>query len=433
MKTGFCHLFLKMMKKLFIISVLIGLASTAWAQNTKEEIFENLDRAGAVYYAYPVHEQQQVTAPPKGYEPFYVSHYGRHGSRYLINDNDYKKVLDMMQAAHDAGALTPLGEDALQRIKKVWALSEGYGGDLSPLGARQAHDIAVRLYNAYPQIFKNGGKVTARSTVSLRCSLTMSAFCEGLKENNPLLQVTRESSNKHMSYLNYHSPESCDFNDKGPWREEYRKFEQAHVKGERLASTLFNSDEYILKNINPMELAWGFYWLAVDMQDTETGVSFYDLFTKQELFDIYQTFNYRFYITDANYAGGRGLAYENIHPLLRNIIAGAEAAIAGTGDVATLRFGHDGNLLPLTGVLGLKDCYNSVSNPYEFYKVFATWKIAPMAGNVQIIFFRNKKNDVICKFLLNEQETEVPAIKTDIFPFYHWSDVKNYYETQVLK
>lgn len=422
------------MKKLFIISVLIGLASTAWAQNTKEEIFENLDRAGAVYYAYPVHEPQQVTAPPKGYEPFYVSHYGRHGSRYLIGDNDYKRMLDLMQQAHDAGVLTPLGEDVLLRIKKVWEVSEGHGGDLSALGARQAHDIGDRLYKAYPQIFKNGGKVTARSTVSLRCSLTMSAFCEALKENNPLLQVTRESSNKHMCYLNYHSQESCDFNDRGPWREEYRKFEQAHVKGERLTSTLFSSDDYILKNINPTELAWGFYWLAVDMQDTETGVSFYDLFTKQELFDIYQVFNYRFYVQDSNYAEGRGMAFQNIHPLLRNIIESAEAAIAGKGDVATLRFGHDGNLIPLTGVLGLKDCYNSVSNPYEFYKAFATWKIAPMAGNVQIIFFRNKKNDdILVKFLHNEQETSVPAIKTDIAPFYHWSDVKNYYETQVLK
>lgn len=422
------------MKKLIVTLSLLLVAATVYSQNTREEVFENLDKAGAVYYAYPVHEPQAVTAPPKGYEPFYVSHYGRHGSRYLIGDGDYERMLVLMQKAHDAGALTPLGEDALERIKKVWVVSQGHGGDLSALGARQAHDIAERLYGAYPQIFKNGGRVTARSTVSLRCSLTMSAFCEGLKERNPRLEVTRESSNKYMCYLNYHSPESCEFNgENGPWREEYRKFEQAHVKGERLAESLFSSSEYILKNINPVELAWGFYWLAVDMQDTETGVSFYDLFTKQELFDIYQTFNYRFYVTDANYAGGRGMALENVHPLLRNIIDGAQAAIDGTGDVATLRFGHDGNLIPLTGVLGLKDCYNSEIDPYKFYQVFATYKIAPMAGNVQIIFFRNKQNDVILKFLLNEQETSVPAISTDIAPFYHWNDVKTYYETQVLK
>ncbi|MDO4970941.1 MAG: histidine-type phosphatase [Bacteroidales bacterium] len=422
------------MKKLFISLLLLGVAITSFAQDAKEEIFADLNKAGAVYYAYPVTTPQHVTAPPKGFEPFYVSHYGRHGSRYLISDNDYKRVLDFMQKAHDAGALTPLGEDALNRIKKVWVDAEGHGGDLSPLGARQANGIAHRLFDAYPQIFKNGGRVTARSTVSLRCSLTMSAFCEGLKEKNPALVVTRESSNKHMSYLNYHSKESSDFNsESGPWREEYRKFEEKHVNGERLANSLFSSQEYINKHVNPRELAWGFYWLAVDMQDMESEVSFFDLFTKQELFDIYQVFNFRFYVQDANYAGGRGMAYENVHPLLRNVIESAEAAIAGKGDVATLRFGHDGNLIPFAGVLGLKDCYNSVMDPYEFYQAFRSHYIAPMAGNVQIIFFRNKKGEVIVKFLLNEQETSIPALKTDMAPFYRWSDVKNYYETEVLK
>lgn len=422
------------MKKLFISLLLLGAATTSFAQDAKEEIFADLNKAGSVYYAYPVSTPQHVTAPPKGFEPFYVSHYGRHGSRYLINDKDYKDMLDLMQKAHDAGVLTPLGEDVLSRIKKVWVNAEGHGGDLSPLGSRQANGIAHRLYDAYPQIFKNGGRVTARSTVSLRCSLTMSAFCEGLKEKNPALVVTRESSNKHMSYLNYHSQESSDFNsEKGPWREEYRKFEEKHVNGDRLAATLFNSKEYINKNVNPRKLAWGFYWLAVDMQDMEEEVSFYDLFTKQELFDIYQVFNYRFYVQDANYAGGRGMSFENVHPLLRNVIESAEAAIAGKGDVATLRFGHDGNLIPFAGVLGLKDCYNSVMDPNEFYQAFRSHYIAPMGGNVQIIFFRNKKGEVIVKFLLNEQETSIPALKTDMAPFYRWSDVKNYYETEVLK
>lgn len=423
------------MKKLFVSLLLLGAAAASLAQDAaKDAIFADLNKAGAVYYAYPVSTPQQVTAPPKGFEPFYVSHYGRHGSRYLIADADYKRILDFMQKAHDAGALTPLGEDALARIKRVWVDAEGHGGDLAPLGARQANGIAHRLYDAYPQIFSKGGRVTARSTVSLRCSLTMSAFCEGLKEKNPALVVTRESSNKHMAYLNYHSQESCDFNGpEGPWQEEYRKFEEAHVKGERLAKALFSSDEYILKNVNPRNLAWSFYWLAVDMQDMESEVSFFDLFTKQELFDIYQVFNFRFYVQDANYAAGRGMAYDNVHPLLRNVIESAEAAIAGTGDVATLRFGHDGNLIPFAGVLGLKDCYNSEIDPYKFYQAFESWKIAPMGGNVQIIFFRNKKGEVIVKFLLNEQETLIPALHTTMAPFYRWADVKHHLETNVLK
>ena len=135
---------------------------------------------------------------------------------------------------------------------------------------------------------------------------------------------------------------------------------------------------------------------------------------------------------DANYAEGRGLAYANVRPLLRNVIESAELAIAGKGDVATLRFGHDGNLIPFAGALGLKDCNNSESDPYKFYQVFRSHHIAPMAGNVQIVFFRNKQGHVIVKFMLNEQETAIP-IPTTTPPFYPWEDVKAYLQSTILQ
>ena len=50
-----------------------------------------------------------------------------------------------------------------------------------------------------------------------------------------------------------------------------------------------------------------------------------------------------------------------------------------------------------------------------------------MAGNIQLIFFRNKKNpdDVLVKVMLNERETSMP-VETDLFPFYHWNDVRTF-------
>ena len=174
---------------------------------------------------------------------------------------------------------------------------------------------------------------------------------------------------------------------------------------------------------------WGFYWLAVGMQDIETQVSFFDLFEPQELFDLYQAFNYRFYVGDSNYPGSNGMLLDNAKPLLRNVVESADAAIASGKTGATLRFGHDGNLIPFVGLLGLEDCYNSVEDPSEFYKYFSTYEISPMAGNVQIIFFRNKKDngDIIVKFMLNEREIAIPRLKTDSFPFYKWNDVRDYF------
>ena len=117
---------------------------------------------------------------------------------------------------------------------------------------------------------------------------------------------------------------------------------------------------------------------------------------------------------------------DNAKPLLRNIIETADDYIANGKHGATLRFGHDGNLIPLAGVLRLDNCYNSVEEPDEFYKAFSDFRIAPMAGNVQIVFFRNKADDVIVKFMLNEREISIP-VATDNFPFYRWKDVRDYY------
>ena len=417
------------MNKIFKIALAaLLLPAMAVAQTAKDEIFNDLNKAGGVYYAYPVSTVEQTPAP-KGYEPFYVSHYGRHGSRYLIADNDYKWVLDLMRKAKDAGALTPLGLDALARVEKVWLEAEGRGGDLSPLGVRQHRGIAERMFNTFPEVFKGKVDISARSTIVMRCAMSMDAFCERLKELNPQLNITREASNRYMCYMNYHSPESNEFNaPDGPWQEEYRKFEESHTNADRLVGTLFSDSLWVVRNVNPHKVMWGFYWLAVGMQDIETKVSFMDLFEPQELFDLYQSFNYRFYVGDSNYPGSNGMLLDNAKPLLTNVVESADAVIASGKTGATLRFGHDGNLIPFAGLLGLKDCNNSVENPADFYKYFVSYKISPMAGNVQMIFFRNKKNhdDILVKFMLNERETSIP-IETDSYPFYKWSDVRAYF------
>ena len=81
-------------------------------------------------------------------------------------------------------------------------------------------------------------------------------------------------------------------------------------------------------------------------------------------------------------------------------------------------------------LLHLDGCYNSVSNADEYYKAWSDFKVAPMAGNIQIIFYRKpKSDDILVKFLLHEKEILVPPIKTDMAPFYNWIDVKTYYES----
>lgn len=395
------------------------------SQTTKTEMKLDLNKTGGVYFAYPV--KDFVTTPaPIGYKPFYISHYGRHGSRYLISTNDYLWLRDLLLKAKNEDALTPVGTDVLGRIETVIEETDGRGGDLSPLGVRQHRGIAERMYANYPEVFADSISISARSTLVVRCVLSMDAFCERLKEINPSLKITRESSQKYMPYLCYGSPESDEYRKQ--WKEEGRKFKEKNTHPERLVNLIFKDDEFVRKNVNPVDFMWGMYYLASGMQDIETPVSFYDIFTFDELFDLWQVFNFDFYAGSGNYEGNNGLMIANATNLLDNIIESADMALMQKEPSATLRFGHDGNLIPLAGILEFPAAIGKTGDPDKVYEVFAEYKVSPMAGNVQIVFYKNddETNPVLVKFLLNEEEQIIP-VKTDIWPYYKWDEVKKYY------
>lgn len=401
------------------------------AQTTFEEISADLNKAGGVYLAYPTVETKQTPAP-KGYKPFYVSHYGRHGSRYLLSDRDYQWIIQLMEKAETVNGLTPLGQDVLKRLNMVWEEAQGRAGDLTPLGVRQHQGIAERMSKNFPEVFRGKRHVSARSTVVYRCAMSMVAFGDRLKQLNPQLDMSYEMSEKYMSYLNYHSARSNAFTHgkNGPWVEEYRKFEEAQVHPDRLVSTLFSNADFIRCEVNPSELMWGLYWIAVDMQDMETPVSFFDLFTAKEMFDLWQCVNYRFYMGNANPLASNGIVMANAKSLVENILESADAAIKDRSIAATLRFGHDGNVIPLLALLQIENFDVAVAGPAEVYKHWCDFKATPMASNVQIVFFENKAGDILVKFMHNEKEVHVP-VKTDQWPFYHWNDVKEYYQKRL--
>lgn len=401
------------------------------AQTTFEEISADLNKAGGVYLAYPTVETKQTPAP-KGYKPFYVSHYGRHGSRYLLSDRDYQWIIQLMEKAETVNGLTPLGHDVLKRLNMVWEEAQGRAGDLTPLGVRQHQGIAERMSKNFPEVFRGKRHVSARSTVVYRCAMSMVAFGDRLKQLNPQLDMSYEMSEKYMSYLNYHSARSNAFTHgkKGPWVEEYRKFEEAQVHPDRLVSTLFSNADFIRCEVNPSELMWGLYWIAVDMQDMETPVSFFDLFTAKEMFDLWQCVNYRFYMGNANPLASNGIVMANAKSLVENILESADAAIKDRSIAATLRFGHDGNVIPLLALLQIENFDVAVAGPAEVYKHWCDFKATPMASNVQIVFFENKAGDILVKFMHKEKEVHVP-VKTDQWPFYHWNDVKEYYQKRL--
>ena len=70
------------MKKLISALMLSTVCFSLGAQEDAVKLFtENPDRAANNMHSYEFNPIVDTKAP-KGFKPFYISHYGRHGSRY---------------------------------------------------------------------------------------------------------------------------------------------------------------------------------------------------------------------------------------------------------------------------------------------------------------------------------------------------------------
>ena len=107
----------------------------------------------------------------------------------------------------------------------------------------------------------------------------------------------------------------------------------------------------------------------------------------------------------------------------------ADSCIQLKSPGATLRFGHETMVLPLVCLLNLNNYGQQIADLEQLErKGWRSYRIFPMAANLQFVFYRRhpKDNDVVFKVLLNEDEATLP-IKTNMAPYYHWKDFRDYY------
>ncbi|NLI35532.1 MAG: histidine phosphatase family protein [Bacteroidales bacterium] len=402
------------------------------AQTTKEDVMKNILQAGGTYYSYPT-PTGKLSPAPKGYKPFYISHYGRHGSRYMTTNKNYTYVINALEKADSCRSLTAYGQDVLKRLKVAYADAYLRDGDLSKLGAMQHRGIATRMYRNFPEVFQSGTSVDAKSSVITRCAISMANFCNALQGINPKLNISMETSQRNMWYIA--NGEDSIPNNAGDTilKKQLRDFTKKMFKPARLVSTLFTDQEYIKKNVEGERLVDKLYNVAEDMQcQPQLKLSFFDLFTDEELFDIWQTDNAGWCLWKG-FMPGSAPRYKAYYGLLRNILDNADTAIRQGGTAVTLRFGHDSILAPLAYLLHLKGCDNFTADWDNLYKHWSDFKVVPMAGNIQLVFYRKTgSDDILVKFLLHEKETSIP-VKTDIAPYYHWKDVEAFYRAELTK
>lgn len=421
------------MRKLFTLSLCLVSAMALRAQTTRQEVAGNSEYDGGTYCSYYGGKTKQ-TAPPEGYEPFYVSHYGRHGSRYMMSNKPYHVLIPLLEKAQREGVLTRLGVQTLKKLRVAYAHSTGKAGELTALGGRQHEGIAERLYKRCPGVFTRTSRVEAASTMVHRAQESMQFFCGRLKHLNFDMYIQQRTTREDTTFMRALrlKPQT------GPLQKVIVK-RIDHVcdslrRTVGISHKLFTDATFLARNMkDTTRLAVNFYDVSKDMYCLpELHLRFKGLFSKTDLFNLWQTTNYD-WIRSNGFIAGMTPNYKRNYNLLQDIITKADKKMDEGGTGASLRFGHDSYLVPLAYMLQLDGSRNfpGLNDVENLYKYYSQFKVTPMAGNIQLIFYRKKgSDDVLVKFLLNERESSIP-IKTDCAPYYHWRDVKAFYEASM--
>ena len=410
------------MKKLFLlIAVMLPLLATAQEKDPAlvAEYQENIFRTAVNMDPYE-YIPGPKTAAPKGYKPFYISHYGRHGARSNW-EGGYAGIMNLYDKAHDAGILTADGEAAREQIAEIIRLHDHMDGRLTYLGQQEHRQIAARMYNNYKEVFKNGSKkLTAISSIVPRCIISMNAATGQLLSMQPDLDIHWDTGETLQKYISSdHTREM-----RNEIKKILAKYYAAHTPDTKAFCAKVFTDAAKAKEVvgDIVPFMMGTYNMATGCPAFGLDDRLFRLFTDDDLYWYAQGISQNFYLGQCNSVEFGDVRMPRAEPLVDDIVARADAAIATGEYCADLRYGHDYQVLALGSLLGLEGIAERLDQ--NTCVNWAGWKYTPFAANIQLIFYRNKEGDVLVYPMLNERETKIIGLRGG--PYYKWDDFKTY-------
>lgn len=420
---------MRIFRKAAVCATSIALVFSAFsfpaeAQSYKKAIEENPERAGGVYHYYE-YVPSTPTKAPKGYKPFYISHYGRHGSRYHSSVGMYKDAVKYLDAADKAGILTDEGKLLKAQVDTLHTEHLGMFGMLTERGAAEHRGIAGRMYANYPEVF-NGKRHEVESVSSYwpRCLISMANFTSVLQGKNGELNFHYLTGPKYLDYISMNL-DTKDV-DKGAAKLR-RHLRDSLVSYNRFFGAIFSDQAKAEELIHhPKEFMDYVFVCGCISPNTLSHPDIFSHFTTDELISLWIPRSNKLYFSYGISAEEGDYVSSIAKPLIEDIVAKADEAVKpGSDKAADLRFGHDVGLLPLIGTIGIEgmETRRTSHNVQDYWK---SYEMMPMGSNLQMIFFKNKKDDVLVKLVYNDKETHIPAVKTYNGVFHRWEDLREY-------
>jgi hypothetical protein len=420
------------LRRLVLTVVLVSVfAVCCLAQPAFSIIKENRSFAASNYSIYPDTALPALTPAPEGKIPFYISHYGRHGSRYVENRKGFDIPYKMLCKADSMNQLTGMGKKVLNDMRVIYADTDKRWGDLTSYGQKQHRGIAQRMMERFPEVFSDDATIDARSTIVPRCILSMGSAMHVMARKNPKLNISMKASQEDMWFMNHQDPVLRKNGMTSDATNAYENYIAGRKHNERLMKLLFVNPDSVRGVVSDVWLNYYLIKMGLFQLNTHLYKDAYltDIFTAKEIYRLWQWENAWWYIMHGPCLLNGGCQPYTQRYLLRQIITDADSHIKMERPGVQMRFGHETVLLPLTCLIGINGFDLETDNLEELEeKGWWASKVFPMGSNLQFIFYRKDihDEDVLFKVLLNEREATLP-IPTDVAPYYHWNDFREYY------
>jgi len=421
------------MRKLFLLLITLILAAAPLrSQDALPLLRENPERYANIHHSYEAPDVIVDTPAPKGYEPFYVSHYGRHGSRYMTSMNSVTRVSHLFDALDSLQLLTEQGKQLHAALKALEESHVGQAGYLTLRGGREHQGIAQRLYDRVPLVFNqpDRGRVIAEASYVQRCIQSLANFTLVLKADAPQLCFDIYAGERFMTHI---APGTSIKRNPSHYTV-IDSVLNARFDPTRAMNAWFTDPWDAAQHLGKYDVrsfVYNVYYeggIVQCLADDYQLPDIYSFFTEDELYELWYVDNMSHYDSMANTLENGCRFNETGRKMLADFVEKADAAVAGNDVAANLRFGHDSGLLPLLSYLRLEGYEDIISMTQAAEKGWYCFEQMPMGSNLQLIFYKNPKGgDVLVKILRNERETTIPALKPYKGPYYRWKDLRNYF------
>ena len=422
------------MKKAFLYLLLItASAITARAQDCGTAFLGT-----KTLYKSPVAKNTPV---PKGYQPVFINHVGRHGARHLTKDVNTTAIYSVLLKADSAGMLTEKGRLLKQMVLNLQKVEKGNTKSISAEGRTELQQIGDRMYHHYTNVFAGGPKLNVTFTKEVRTKQSADAFLLGLKAAlKDSAQITEANDDVNLRFYD-ESPAYTAYKDGAEW-EKYKavitKAEDIDNINKNITTRLFKPAFLKLQDkkwANKMVSdIWGFATIVYSLKEETKqkklevkDLDFTRFFTCNELKALGRTDAVEDFLVKGPGVKPNGIQVIIAAPLLANFITTTDDFIKTGAYNANLRFAHAETISPFAALLGIRGADKVSPNINQFDANWQASNVAPLSSNIQWVFYKKKGSaNYLVRILLNEKEAHISGLRTG-FPYYKWADVRQLY------